>query len=51
MGMASGAGLPVLAVGGMLLALFVLEVLDRIEQAVLHERARARARPRGTPEA
>jgi putative Mg2+ transporter-C (MgtC) family protein len=39
MGMASGAGLPVLAVGGMLLALFVLEVLDRMEQAFLRSRA------------
>ena len=38
MGMASGAGLPVLAVGGMLLALFVLEVLERIEQSFLRSR-------------
>ena len=37
-GMACGAGLYVFAVGGTVLALVVLEVLDRMEQAVLRDR-------------
>lgn len=37
-GMACGAGLYVFAVGGTVLALIVLEVLDRMEHAVLRQR-------------
>jgi putative Mg2+ transporter-C (MgtC) family protein len=44
-GMAAGAGLFVFAAGTMILALFVLEVLDRVEQAVLRDRLARRAVP------
>jgi putative Mg2+ transporter-C (MgtC) family protein len=37
-GMASGAGLFILAIGGTLLAMFVLEVLDRLEQRLIRGR-------------
>jgi putative Mg2+ transporter-C (MgtC) family protein len=37
-GMAAGAGLFVFALGTMLLAVFVLEVLERLEQALIRDR-------------
>lgn len=40
-GMAAGAGLFVLAAGTTILALVVLEVLDRLERVLIHERRRA----------
>ena len=42
-GMACGAGLYILAVGGTALAIFVLEVLDRLEQRLIRHRVAADA--------
>jgi putative Mg2+ transporter-C (MgtC) family protein len=48
-GMAAGAGLFVFAVGTTVLALFVLEVLERLEQAFLRERLAGRGPADGSP--